>query len=125
YFVGWLIGVAQAALVLHALGLRAALVTATIIEALWSAVRFATFFVPASLGTLEGASAAAFRSFGFSAGAGLAFTLVRRACQAVWIGVGVIVLLALRPRRGPAVPPAAAVAGDPRLMSRVGLGGES
>ena len=110
YFVGWLIGVAQAALILDALGLRASLVTATILEALWSAVRFATFFVPASLGTLEGANAAAFRAFGFSAGTGLAFTLVRRACQAVWIGVGVCVLLALRPTRSPVVEQATPIA---------------
>ena len=97
YFVGWLLGAVQGVLILGSLGLPGSLVTATIIEALWSAVRFATFFVPASLGTLEGAVAAAFGAFGFSAGAGLAFTLVRRASQAVWIGVGMIVLVAMRP----------------------------
>ena len=53
--------------------------------------------VPASLGTLEGALAAAFGAFGFSAGTGLAFTLIRRASQVVWIGAGVIVLMAMRP----------------------------
>src|SRR5438034_5572604 len=97
YFVGWLLGAVQGVLILGSLGLPGSLVTDTIIEALWSAVRFATFFVPASLGTLEGAVAAAFGAFGFSAGAGLAFTLVRRASQAVWIGVGMIVLMAMRP----------------------------
>lgn len=99
YFVGWLLGAVQALLILDALGLSGSLVTATIIEALWSGVRFATFFVPASLGTLEGANAAAFGGFGFSATAGLAFTLVRRACQVVWIGVGVVILVAMRPTR--------------------------
>src|SRR5213593_3367009 len=69
------------------------------IEALWSAVRFATFYVPASLGTLEGATAAAFTAFGFRPGAGLAFTLIRRASQAVWIGLGIVALMALRPDR--------------------------
>ena len=97
YFVGWLLGAVQGVLILQSLGLPGSLVTATIIEALWSAVRFTTFFVPASLGTLEGAVAAAFGAFGFSAGAGLAFTLIRRASQAVWIGVGVVVLIAMRP----------------------------
>jgi len=97
YLVGWLLGAVQGVLILQSLGLPGSLVTATIVEALWSAVRFTTFFVPASLGTLEGALAAAFGAFGFSAGAGLAFTLIRRASQAVWIGVGVIVLLAMRP----------------------------
>jgi hypothetical protein len=65
-------------------------------------VRFATFFVPASLGTLEGANAAAFAAFGWTASAGLAFTLVRRARQAVWIGVGVAILFAMGTTRSPA-----------------------
>src|SRR5207244_189039 len=110
YFVGWLLGAVQGVLILGSLGLPGSLVTATIIEALWSAVRFATFFVPASLGTLEGAVAAAFGAFGFSAGAGLAFTLVRRASQAVWIGVGMVVLMAMRPAPEMAAEQAAPVA---------------
>src|SRR5437763_2044125 len=74
YFVGWLLGAVQGVLILQSLGLPASLVTATIIEALWSAVRFATFVIPASLGTLEAALAAAFGAFGSAAGTGLAFT---------------------------------------------------
>jgi uncharacterized protein (TIRG00374 family) len=115
YFVGWLIAVAQAWVVLHSLELPASLVTATIVEALWSAVRFATFYVPASLGTLEGANAGAFRAFHWGASAGLAFTLIRRACQVVWIGVGVIILVAMRPTREPAgVEPVASPVGGER-----------
>src|SRR5262249_35731189 len=60
YFVGWLLGAVQGVVILQSLGLPASLVIATIVEALWSAVRFTTFFIPASLGTLEGALAAAF-----------------------------------------------------------------
>jgi uncharacterized membrane protein YbhN (UPF0104 family) len=99
YFVGWLLGAVQGFLILDSLGLPASLVSATIIEALWSAVRFTTFYIPASLGTLEGATAAAFTAFGFRPGAGLAFTLVRRASQAVWIGLGAVALMALHPDR--------------------------
>src|SRR5262249_10102596 len=99
YFAGWLLGAVQGFLILRSLGLPASLVTATIIEALWSGVRFATFFVPASLGTLEGATGAAFGAFGFGAGAGIAFTLVRRAAQAVWVAIGAVVLVAMRPAR--------------------------
>jgi uncharacterized membrane protein YbhN (UPF0104 family) len=93
YFAGWMIGAVQALITVGA---------AIVIEALWSGVRFVTFFIPASLGTLEGANAAAFRAFAFAASAGLAFTLVRRACQAVWIALGVVILLAMRPARPPA-----------------------
>jgi hypothetical protein len=87
---------------LTSLALPASLATASVIEALGSGVRFATFLVPASLGTLEGANSAAFTAFGWSAGAGLAFTLVRRGRQAVWIGLGLVLLLALGTTRAPA-----------------------
>jgi hypothetical protein len=95
HFAGWLIGAVEALLILSSLGLAASPTAAMVIEALGSGVRFATFFVPASLGTLEAANAGAFPAFGWAASAGLAFTLVRRARQAVWIGVGVVTLVAM------------------------------
>jgi len=80
HLAGWLLGALEAVVMLWALGIDASAVTATVIEALGSGVRFATFLVPASLG----------------AGAGLAFSLVRRARQVVWVVVGIGVLLAMR-----------------------------
>ena len=109
HFVGWLVGAAEAFLILSAIGLPASLVVATIVEALGSGVRFATFFVPASLGALEGANAGAFAAFGWAVSAGLAFSVVRRARQAVWIGVGIAILLATSARgavAGPRLRPA-------------------
>ena len=75
---------------------NASVVTAIVIETLASGVRFATFLIPASLGALEAANAAAFAALGFGAGAGLAFTFIRRARQAVWIVIGIVVLMAMR-----------------------------
>ena len=69
-----------------------------VIETLGSAVRFATFFVPGSLGALEGANTAAFAALGLGAPAGLAFSLLRRLRQVVWIGLGVLVFLLARAR---------------------------
>ena len=86
---------------LWALDVRASVAVATLIEALGSGVRFATFLVPASLGPFEAANAAAFAALGFGAGAGLAFSLVRRARQAVWVAIGIVVLLAMRWMSGP------------------------
>lgn len=63
------------------------------IEAVGSGVRFATFLVPGSLGVLEGANTGLFVALGLGASAGLAFSLVRRARQAVWIGLGLLVLV--------------------------------
>jgi glycosyltransferase 2 family protein len=68
--------------------------TATVIEAVGSGVRFATFLVPGSLGVLEGANTGLFVALGLSASAGLAFSLVRRARQAVWIAIGLLLLVA-------------------------------
>jgi len=122
YFVGWLLGAVQAFFILRSLNLPASLSTATVIEALWSGVRFATFYVPASLGTLEGANAVAFRAFGFSPSAGLAFALVSRASQAVWIGLGMIVVLAMRPTLSltdePTAPAASTAECGEQLISR-------
>jgi uncharacterized protein (TIRG00374 family) len=100
HLAGWLLGALEALIMLWALGIDASVATATAIEAFGSGVRFATFLVPASLGAFEGANAAAFGALGFGASAGLAFSLVRRARQAVWVVVGVLLLLpAVRRRR--------------------------
>ncbi len=109
HLLGWLLGAVEAVVMLWALGVSAPLTTATVIEALGSGVRFATFLVPASLGPFEAANAAAFAALGFGAGAGLAFSFVRRARQAVWIVIGLAVLLGMRwsaRRAAAAAPPA-------------------
>jgi glycosyltransferase 2 family protein len=110
HLVGWLLGGLEAVVVLWALDVRASVATATVIEALGSGVRFATFLVPASLGPFEAANAALFGALGFGAGAGLAFSLVRRARQAVWIAIGIAVLVVMRWSGAPSSPDAAAKA---------------
>ncbi|SRR6266550_9142463 len=94
--LGWLLGGLESMLMLSLLGITTSVSTASVIEALGSGVRFASFMVPASLGAFEGANAAAFDALGFGAAAGLAFSLVRRARQTVWIVVGLLVLLGMR-----------------------------
>jgi uncharacterized protein (TIRG00374 family) len=93
HLAGWLLGALEALIMLWALGLDVSVVTATVIEAFGSGIRFATFLVPASLGAFEGANAAAFAALGFGASAGLAFSFVRRARQAVWVAVGILLAL--------------------------------
>ena len=96
HLVGWLLGALDVVVILWALGVSVPLATATIIEALGSGVRFATFLVPASFGPSEAANAAAFAALGFGAAAGLAFSFVRRARQVVWIVIGLAVLVLMR-----------------------------
>ena len=93
---GWILGAFEALVMLWALGIDGGIVVATVVEALGSGVRFATFLVPASLGAVEGANAVAFGVLGFGAGAGLAFSLIRRARQVVWVVIGIGVLLVMR-----------------------------
>ena len=94
--LGWLLGAVEAFTMLWALGIDAGPFKATVIEALGSGVRFASFLVPASLGAFEGANAAAFGALGYGAATGLAFSFVRRARQGVWIVIGLIVLGLMR-----------------------------
>ena len=85
------------------------LLTATVIEAVSTSIRFATFMVPASLGALEGGHVALFAALG--AGAGMSFSVVRRLREATWIGIGFVALAAYRglapapPSRTAAAPP--------------------
>jgi uncharacterized protein (TIRG00374 family) len=105
HLAGWLLGAVEALIIFWALGVGTSIVAATVVEALGSGVRFATFIVPASLGAFEGANAAAFAALGYGAGAGLAFSLVRRARQVLWVLIGLVVLLAMRWNAGRARTP--------------------
>jgi len=96
HLCGWILGVLETMVMLFVLEVPAGVGTATVIETLGSGVRFATFLVPGSLGILEGAYTGIFAALGFGASVGLAFSLVRRARQIVWIGVGLFVLVAAR-----------------------------
>jgi uncharacterized protein (TIRG00374 family) len=104
HFLVWLASALETWLILSLLGIDVSLLTATLIEAFSTAVRFATFMVPASLGALEGGHVALFGALGLGATAGMSFSLVRRVREAAWIGIGFIALAAYR-----GLAPAAAV----------------
>ena len=99
HFVAWLLGSLEAWLMLHFLGIEASLTTATVIEAFGTAIRFATFLVPASLGALEGGYVGTFAALGLSSSAGVAFGLTRRLREIVWIAAGFVAFARLRPGR--------------------------
>jgi glycosyltransferase 2 family protein len=97
HFLGWLAGALEAWLILNLLGVEVSLVTATVIEAFSTAIRFATFMVPASLGALEGGHIAVFAALGLGAAAGMSFSMVRRLREATWIGIGFLALAIASP----------------------------
>lgn len=96
HFLGWLAGALEAWLILNLLGIEVSLLTAMLIEAFSTSIRFATFMVPASLGALEGGHVALFAALGLGAAAGMSFSIVRRLREATWIGIGFIALAAYR-----------------------------
>ena len=96
HFLAWLLGTLESYLMLRFLGLPVSLATAGVIEAFGTAIRFATFLIPASLGALEGGYVATFRALGLGATAGVTFALTRRLREIFWIVVGLIVLAVAR-----------------------------
>jgi len=104
HFVGRTLGALEVLVIMWSLRMPVTPIVALTVEAIGAGVRFATFFLPGSLGALEGVNAAAFQALGMGAGAGLAFILLRRARQVVWIGLGLaaIALARLRVPQGAA-----------------------
>ncbi|MFQ5881661.1 MAG: flippase-like domain-containing protein [Candidatus Methylomirabilales bacterium] len=90
--LGWLTSPLETYLFLWALGTPVDLLTAIVIQALVVGVKAATFFIPASLGAQEGGNLLIFLGLGMSGGTAMAFSLLRRAREVVWIIIGLMVL---------------------------------
>ena len=96
HFLGWIASAVEVWVVLHLLGVELSLTAALLIEAFSTAVRFATFMVPASIGALEGGHVAIFTALGLGGTWGMSFSIVRRIREATWIGIGFLALAAYR-----------------------------
>ncbi len=96
HFLGWLTNALETWVILALLGIEVSFVSAVVIEAFSTAIRFATFMVPGSLGALEGGHVAIFVALGFTGTVGLSYSLVRRIREATWVGIGFIALALLR-----------------------------
>ena len=105
--VGWATGVLETWLMLLLLGSPVTLLTALVIEAGAAGVRALGFLVPGSLGVLEGGIVGLFALLGLDPATGLAFGVVRRIREAVWILVGYACLALLRGGRVAAPEPGA------------------
>jgi uncharacterized membrane protein YbhN (UPF0104 family) len=97
HLVAWLLGAVETYLILTFVGLEVSLATATVIEAFGTAIRLATFVVPASLGVLEGGFVAIFAALGLAPSAGISFSLIRRVREMAWAGAGLVAFAAMRP----------------------------
>jgi len=98
HLLAWAMGSIETWLILKFLGSEVSLATATVIEAFGTAIKVATFLVPASLGVLEGGFVATFATLGLSSTAAISFSLVRRLREATWVALGLIAFALMRPR---------------------------
>lgn len=98
HLAAWLLGSIEVYLTLHFLGTDVSLTTAVVIEAFGTAVRFATFMIPASVGAQEGIFVATFSALGLGSTTGVSFALTRRVREIAWIVAGLIAFAVMRER---------------------------
>ena len=91
-FMGWLAGAIEAWVILCLLGLSYDVVTALIIQVWLVMVIRLTAFVPGNLGTQEAGVVMIFSALGFAPESAIAFALLRRVRQLVWIAAGLGIL---------------------------------
>jgi hypothetical protein len=90
FFGSWAVGALEAWTFLWMLDVSASVTTALFIQAWLVLVTRLTAFVPANVGTHEAGALMAFAGLGLPAEAGLAFALLRRARQLIWILPGLV-----------------------------------
>ena len=96
----WLIGVVEVFVILYLIGYPLSLAEVFIIESLVQLVRTITFFVPAGLGTQEGAFFIVVGALTGVSSAGLAVALIRRFRELIWLAVSFLLAIfySVRPR---------------------------
>ena len=94
HFVAWCLGSLETYIALRWLGTDVSFATATVIEAFGTAIRFATFFIPASVGVLEGGYVLIFSALGLTPALAISFGLMRRLRELAWIAAGLVAFVA-------------------------------
>ncbi|MEQ8492856.1 MAG: flippase-like domain-containing protein [Gammaproteobacteria bacterium] len=86
----WVLGVLEVYLIMHLVGYPASFAEVWMIECMVQLVRTATFFIPAGLGTQEGAFLIGVGALTGVASAGVVTALVRRCRDLLWIGASLV-----------------------------------
>jgi len=98
-FLGWCGGLLETYLVLRLLAPESGWPTAISIEALAMILNNLIFFIPGRVGSAEGVRVGLFLLFGLPAAQGVAYSLVRRGREVLWLIPGFLVLLATQGRK--------------------------
>src|SRR5215470_5346400 len=91
-FLGWCGGLLETYIVLKLFGTGRGLETAWAAESLAMLLNNLFLFVPARVGTAEGVRTAVFALLGLPASTGVAWGLVRRGRELLWVGPGLVLL---------------------------------
>ena len=85
---GWVLGAGEIYLIFYFLGFSPSFTDIWIIESMAQLVRAASFFIPFSLGALEGGFVIIFASLGYPSSLGLAASIIVRVKQLTWVAFG-------------------------------------
>ncbi|MBI3251878.1 MAG: flippase-like domain-containing protein [Candidatus Omnitrophica bacterium] len=97
-FLGWFAGIFEVYFLSKILGWNISWEQAWLFEALIQVLRITTFFIPSSIGAQEAGIVLIFLQFGFEKSLGLTFAVLRRIREMVWLGIGLVLSLALEER---------------------------
>ena len=89
-FVGWLVGLVELCVTLYFLGYNPSLIDLWVMEALTQLVRHGSFFIPLSIGALEGGVLLIFTAMGMPGDLGLTVAFIRRIKELLWVGIGLV-----------------------------------
>jgi putative membrane protein len=104
HLLGWIAGAVEIWVAFRLLGTPLPLSAALVVEAFTTAIRSASFLVPAALGVQESGLVGIVASFGLDARVGLTFGLIRRLREAAWAAVGFGILASWRRAARPSRP---------------------
>ena len=92
-FVGWCGGLLETLILLKLLTGATSLTAALAAEGLAMVLNNMLLFMPGRIGSAEGIRVAVFVMLGYPAAQGVAWGIVRRARELVWIGLGILVMV--------------------------------
>ena len=98
FLLGWLLESAEVYAILYGLDVPVDPLRAVAISGIAVGIKGGGFFIPGSLGIQDGGNVLLLTMYGYSDATGMAFAVLRRAREAVWIGIGLTCLLAFRSR---------------------------
>jgi len=93
YFLAWMAGLLEVYTILFLMGYEITFLQALTIESIVQLVKSCSFFIPGSLGVVEGGGILIFTSLGLSAEVGMAYSIFRRLRELIWAGMGLVILM--------------------------------